>query len=72
LFAPAFSVMLVVYVFCPHDLIPYSILVLDYLEAMVLKPLEVSQAIKMIPLEVMMVCREQAKIEQITGLFITP
>lgn len=56
-YAKAFSALVVGYAFSPIDLIPDMIPVLGYLDDLVLVPLGVALAIKMIPAEVMEECR---------------
>lgn len=60
LYAKVFAVCVVGYAFSPIDLIPDPIPVLGYLDDLVLIPLGVFLALKMIPAEVMVECREQA------------
>ena len=55
-YAKAFSALVVGYAFSPIDLIPDMIPVLGYLDDLVLVPLGVALAIKMIPAEVMEEC----------------
>ena len=52
-YARAFSALVVAYLFSPIDLIPDFILILGYLDDLVLVPLGISLALKMIPKEVM-------------------
>ena len=60
-YAKAFSALVVGYAFSPIDLIPDMIPVLGYLDDLVLVPLGVALAIKMIPTEVMEECRAKSK-----------
>jgi uncharacterized membrane protein YkvA (DUF1232 family) len=60
-YARIFAAMVVAYAFSPIDLIPDPIPVLGYLDDLVLIPLGVYFALKMIPGEVMVECRSKAK-----------
>jgi uncharacterized membrane protein YkvA (DUF1232 family) len=60
-YARIFAAMVVAYAFSPIDLIPDPIPVLGYLDDLVLIPLGVFLALKMIPGEVMVECRSKAK-----------
>ena len=59
-FARAFSALVVAYLFSPIDLIPDFIPILGYLDDLVLVPLGISLALKMIPKEVISDARERA------------
>ncbi len=59
-YARAFSALVVAYLFSPIDLIPDFIPILGYLDDLVLVPLGISLAIKMIPQEVMIDARKSA------------
>jgi len=59
--ARLFSALVVAYAFSPIDLIPDPIPVLGYLDDLILIPLGVYLAIKMIPPEVLEECREQSE-----------
>ncbi len=61
LYARVFAACVVGYAFSPIDLIPDPIPVLGYLDDLVLIPLGVLLARKMIPLVVLNECREQAQ-----------
>jgi uncharacterized membrane protein YkvA (DUF1232 family) len=61
LYARLFAACLVGYAFSPIDLIPDPIPILGYLDDLVLIPLGVWLALKMIPPEVMAECREKAQ-----------
>jgi uncharacterized membrane protein YkvA (DUF1232 family) len=61
LFARVFALCVVAYAFSPIDLIPDPIPVLGYLDDLVLIPLGVTLAIKMIPADVMADCRERSR-----------
>jgi|SRR5215204_1139 len=60
-YARAFAAVVVGYAFSPIDLIPDPIPVLGYLDDLILIPLGVALAIKMIPPRVLAECREQAR-----------
>lgn len=66
-FARLWAALVVAYAFSPIDLIPDFIPVLGYVDDLVLVPLGVLLAIKMIPAEVMSECREQARRELAEG-----
>jgi uncharacterized membrane protein YkvA (DUF1232 family) len=59
-YARIFATLVVGYAFSPIDLIPDPIPILGYLDDLVLVPLGVQLALKMIPGEVMADAREQA------------
>ena len=59
-YARAFSALVVAYLFSPIDLIPDFIPILGYLDDLVLVPLGIRLAIKMIPQEVMKDARKSA------------
>jgi len=60
-YARVFAACVVGYAFSPIDLIPDPIPVLGYLDDLVLIPLGVALALRMIPPEVMSECRERAR-----------
>jgi uncharacterized membrane protein YkvA (DUF1232 family) len=60
-YAKAFSAVVVGYAFSPIDLIPDFVPVLGYLDDLVLVPLGIALAIKMIPPEVLAECREKSE-----------
>ncbi len=60
-YARAFSVLVVAYAFSPIDLIPDFIPVLGYLDDLVIIPLGVWLALKLVPAQVMADCRQQAE-----------
>lgn len=60
-FAKVFAVLVVAYAFSPIDLVPDFIPVLGYLDDLLLIPLGVMLARKMIPDQVMAECRAQAQ-----------
>ena len=61
--ARVFAACVVAYAFSPIDLIPDPIPVLGYLDDLVLVPLGIMLARKMIPAEVMLECRQRARVE---------
>jgi uncharacterized membrane protein YkvA (DUF1232 family) len=60
-YARLFAACVVGYAFSPIDLVPDPIPVLGYLDDLVLVPLGIALALKMIPPEVMAECREKAR-----------
>src|SRR4030067_3713534 len=66
-YARMFTALVVGYAFSPIDLIPDFIPVLGYLDDLVLIPLGVALALKMIPAEVMAECRDQARAAMSAG-----
>lgn len=60
-YAKIFAACVVGYAFSPIDLIPDPIPILGYLDDLILIPLGITLAIKMIPKEVLAECREKAK-----------
>jgi uncharacterized membrane protein YkvA (DUF1232 family) len=60
-YARAFAAYVVGYAFSPVDLIPDPIPVLGYLDDLVLIPLGIALALRMIPPEVMAECRQKAE-----------
>ncbi|HWS81499.1 MAG TPA: DUF1232 domain-containing protein [Rubrobacter sp.] len=60
-YARAFAAVVVAYAFSPIDLIPDPIPVLGYLDDLVIIPLGVALAIKMVPPRVLAECREEAR-----------
>ena len=61
--ARLFAGLVVAYAFSPIDLIPDPIPVLGYLDDLVLVPLGIALALRMIPPEVMAECRERVQRE---------
>jgi uncharacterized membrane protein YkvA (DUF1232 family) len=61
-YARAFAALVVGYAFSPIDLVPDFIPVLGYLDDLILIPLGVRAALKMIPPEVMAENREKARL----------
>ncbi len=73
-YAKVFTGLVVAYAFSPIDLIPDFIPVLGYLDDLILVPLGITLAIKMIPSEVLADARKQAvnpTMNKGTGIFIT-
>lgn len=66
-YAKLFAACVVGYAFSPIDLIPDFIPVLGYLDDLVLVPLGIALALKMIPGSVMAQCREEARSEIAKG-----
>ena len=62
-YARLFGICVVAYAFSPIDLIPDPIPVLGYLDDLVLVPLGIAIAIKLIPQDVMDECRGKARQE---------
>jgi uncharacterized membrane protein YkvA (DUF1232 family) len=60
-YARVFAAVVVGYAFSPIDLIPDVVPVLGYLDDLILIPLGVALAIKMIPPQVLSECREKAR-----------
>ena len=60
-YAKVWAALVVAYAFSPIDLIPDFIPVLGYLDDLLLVPLGVFLALKLIPAEVMIECRQQAR-----------
>lgn len=65
--ARVFAACVVGYAFSPIDLIPDPIPVLGYLDDLVLVPLGIALALRMIPPEVMAECRERAEVTMSAG-----
>ncbi|HET9530452.1 MAG TPA: YkvA family protein [Blastocatellia bacterium] len=66
-YARVFAACVVGYAFSPIDLIPDPIPILGYLDDLILVPLGIKLALKMIPAEVLAECREKAKEEMQGG-----
>ena len=66
-YARLFAACVVGYAFSPIDLIPDPIPVLGYLDDLVLVPLGIAIALKMIPSPVMTECREKARAAMAQG-----
>lgn len=60
-YARAFAVVVVAYAFSPVDLIPDPIPVLGYLDDLILIPLGIALAVRMIPDSVLAECRARAR-----------
>ena len=60
-YARAFAALVVGYAFSPIDLIPDPIPVLGYLDDLIIVPLGVALAIRMIPSLVLAECRQEAR-----------
>jgi uncharacterized membrane protein YkvA (DUF1232 family) len=60
-YAKVFAAVVVGYAFSPIDLIPDPIPVLGYLDDLLLVPLGVALAVRMIPADVMAECRREAQ-----------
>ena len=61
-YAKAFAAVVVAYALSPIDLIPDFVPILGYLDDLILVPLGLALAVKMIPDSVMAECREQARL----------
>jgi len=62
-YAKVWAALVVAYAFSPIDLIPDFIPILGYLDDLLLIPLGIWLALKLIPAEVMADCREQARVQ---------
>ncbi len=60
-YARVFAALVVGYAFSPIDLIPNPIPVIGYLDDLILVPLGIALAIRMIPAEILAECREKAR-----------
>ncbi len=60
-YSRAFAAIVVGYAFSPIDLIPDPIPVLGYLDDIILVPLGIALAVRMIPPQVLAECREKAR-----------
>lgn len=60
-YARAFAILVVAYAFSPIDLIPDPIPVLGYLDDLILVPLGIALAVRMIPNTVLAECRARAR-----------
>ena len=61
LHARVLAIVVVAYAFSPIDLIPDPIPVLGYLDDLVLIPLGIALAVRMVPPDVLAECREEAR-----------
>ena len=61
--ARVFSGLVIAYAFSPIDLIPDFIPIFGYLDDLILVPLGIAIALKMIPAAVMLECRARAQVE---------
>lgn len=59
--ARLFAALVVGYAFSPIDLIPDPIPILGYLDDLILVPLGIALAVRMIPADVLAECREKAR-----------
>ncbi|HYP41540.1 MAG TPA: YkvA family protein [Chloroflexia bacterium] len=66
-YARIFAACVVAYAFSPIDLIPDPIPVLGYLDDLILIPLGIALAVKMIPAPVLSECRERARAAMQSG-----
>lgn len=66
-YAKAWAAVVVAYAFSPIDLVPDFIPVLGYLDDLILIPLGIWAAVRLVPAEVLDECREQAKVQAGTG-----
>jgi uncharacterized membrane protein YkvA (DUF1232 family) len=66
-YARVFAACVVAYAFSPIDLIPDPIPILGYLDDLILIPLGIVLARKMIPPNVLAECREKAQLEMSQG-----
>lgn len=66
-YAKAFAGLVVAYAFSPIDLIPDFIPILGYLDDVILVPLGIALALRMIPPDVMVACRARSAEAQIAG-----
>ena len=61
IYAKLVSILVVGYAFSPIDLIPDFIPVLGYLDDLIIVPLGIALAIKLIPKDIMKECRQQSE-----------
>ena len=60
-YAKVWVAVVVAYAFSPIDLIPDFVPILGYLDDLILIPLGIALAVKLIPKEIMIKCRQQAQ-----------
>lgn len=65
--AKLLAALVVGYAFSPIDLVPDAIPILGYLDDLLLVPLGIALALRMVPPAVMDECREQARLEMEQG-----
>jgi uncharacterized membrane protein YkvA (DUF1232 family) len=70
-YAKAVAVCVVGYALSPIDLVPDFIPVLGYLDDLVLIPLGIALVLRLIPPEVMVECRERARVELAAGKLVS-
>ena len=66
-YAKVFTACVAAYALSPIDLIPDFVPVLGYLDDLIIVPLGLAVAVKMVPPEVMCQCREQARERMASG-----
>ena len=66
-YAKAFAAVVVAYAFSPIDLIPDFVPILGYLDDLILVPVGITLALKMIPEEALDAARKQAELESQGG-----
>ena len=66
-YAKVLLILVIGYAVSPIDLIPDFIPILGYVDDLIIVPSGILLAMKMIPKEVMLECREKAKSERVTG-----
>jgi len=66
-YAKVFSAFIVAHTFSPIDLIPDFIPILGYLDDLIITPLGIFLALKMIPEEVMVQARREANVAELEG-----
>ena len=66
-YAKALAALIVAYAFSPIDLIPDFVPVLGYLDDLILVPLGIALALRLIPEQVMSESRDQARLEMGSG-----
>lgn len=60
-YAKAFGAVVIAYAFSPVDLIPDFVPILGYLDDLILIPLGIALAVKLIPKEILTKCAQQAQ-----------